>query len=444
MVAVDIVTKVPVDIATARVYEHGWQSWSPTTAYALTDRPRRPATNAIRVMSYRPERDPDEDSFQGEGLLCVQESEDGPAHVFGAAADADPVPSISAVVDADRVVVSADGPVEHVVDDGPDGLRGALARWGDRLAAAAGAVTIRPAPTLWCSWYYYWTQVTEADVLENVDAMDRLELPIDVVQLDDGYQTEIGDWLSLSGRFESLEGLASRIRAAGRQPGIWVAPFLVGERSRTYAEHPDWLVGNGYAGHNWDQDVYALDATHPGANAYLREVFATLHGYGFDFFKIDFIYAGAIEGGRHGGGAAIEAYREGLRTIRAAIGDSYLLGCGAPILPSVGLVDAMRVSPDVAPHYDPLPNDPTGPSQAAAVLTGSGRAWQHGRLWVNDPDCLLARPQMERREDWALHVERHGGLRGSSDRLRDLDQWGLDVTRRLLTAVPPAVPFPLG
>jgi alpha-galactosidase len=32
----------------------------------------------------------------------------------------------------------------------------------------------------------------------------------------------------------------------------------------------------------------------------------------------------------------------------------------------------------------------------------------------------------------AAHVDRYGGLRSGSDRLRDLDAWGLETTRRLL------------
>ena len=78
------------------------------------------------------------------------------------------------------------------------------------------------------------------------------------------------------------------------------------------------------------------------------------------------------------------------------------------------------------------------------MLSGRARAYQHGRWWVNDPDCLVARPAMERREEWAAHVERYGGLRGSSDRLAELDEWGLATTRRLLSSVPPPVPFDPG
>ena len=48
------------------------------------------------------------------------------------------------------------------------------------------------------------------------------------------------------------------------------------------------------------------------------------------------------------------------------------------------------------------------------------------------------------REEWAGHVERYGGLRGSSDRLAALDDWGLATTRRLLSTVLPPTPFGLG
>ena len=92
----------------------------------------------------------------------------------------------------------------------------------------------------------------------------------------------------------------------------------------------------------------------------------------------------------------------------------------------------MRVSPDTGPQYEPNGDDLSQPSQLAAVVTGRARAFQHARFWVNDPDCLIARPVVERREEWARHVERFGGLRGSSDRLASLDEWGLETTRRLL------------
>ncbi|MGW0844575.1 glycoside hydrolase family 36 protein [Streptomyces sp. NPDC002787] len=426
------VTSVPVDPHTARVHEEGWQSWSPSGSYALGDTPYRPTNDNWATVCYRPGRTVPADTFQGEGLLALDPGDGTAVRLWAAAEPTIEVPSIRLVVRDGQAEVSADGPVKEWT--GTD-IQAVLADW----AAGQGVGAPRPAPTVWCSWYEYFTSVTEDDIHENLRAMDTLDLPIDVVQIDDGYQSALGDWLTLSGRFRSRAGIADAIRARGRRAGIWTAPFLVDPSSTLAAEHPQWLVKDSegeplHAGRNWGHDLYVLDTTHPEAAAYLTEVFTALRSEGYDYFKVDFLYAGALEGVRHASLDALTAYREGIALIRSAIGpDAYLLGCGAPILPSIGLFDAMRVSPDTAPHRRPEADDYSQPGQDPAEFTGAGRQWQHGRLWVNDPDCLMARPAVETRERWAAHVEATGGLMASSDRLLSLDTWGVETTRRLLT-----------
>jgi alpha-galactosidase len=434
---------VPVDPERGQVYAHGWQSWSPTTTYPVTGAGHRPVEPAMLTMCYRPGRPAPEVGFQAEGLLAVAPGGGRPVRLFAARDALAAVPTLRAELAGDQLLLSTDDP-DAVVESTVDGpVERALAGWADGFAGHAKAPAPRPAPTAWCSWYQYYTDVTEADLLENLDAIGARDLPVDVVQIDDGWQAGIGDWLTQSSRFRSLPALVGRIRAAGRRAGIWVAPFLVGARSALAAEHPDWLVRDADAGHNWDQDLYALDVTHPGAAGYLREVFGWLRDLGIDYFKIDFCYAGALDGRRAEELPALAAYRHGLALLRDAVGPAaYLLGSGAPILPSVGLVDAMRVSPDIDPALEPAGGDLSRPSQQAATMSTVARAWQHGRFWVNDPDCLLARPAVAQRERWAATVERYGGLRSCSDRIADLDAWGLATTRRLLGSVPPPEPFP--
>lgn len=428
------VASVSVDPANARVHEEGWQSWSPSGAYALGVTPYRPTNDNWATGCYRPGVTVPAGVFQGEGLLALDPGDGSPTRLWAAVDPLGAVPSIRLVVQDGVAEVSADGPVKEWT--GGD-IQSVLGDWADSLDVRAP----RPAPTVWCSWYEYFTAVTEDDIHENLRAMDTLDLPVDVVQIDDGYQKALGDWLTLSGRFRSRAGIADAIRARGRRAGIWTAPFLVDPASDLAAEHPEWLVrdetgGFAHAGRNWGHDLCVLDTTHPEAAAYLTEVFATLRAEGYDYFKVDFLYAGALDGVRHADVDAIEAYRAGIGVIREAIGeDAYLLGCGAPILPSIGLFDAMRVSPDTAPHRRPEADDYSQPGQDPAEFTGAGRQWQHNRLWINDPDCLMARPAVETRERWAAHVEATGGLMASSDRLLSLDQWGVATTRRLLTGV---------
>ncbi|HVQ97107.1 MAG TPA: glycoside hydrolase family 36 protein [Mycobacteriales bacterium] len=444
MTRFDVVAEVPVDAGAARVFEHGWQSWTPTASYRLAERPHRVLDPNWFVVNYRgPDHAPPA-GFHADGLLALDPGDGAPVRIWAAADPTTAVAAIRAELHNGQLRVSADGPVRETVHSGQ--LSAALGAWAGGYGP--GPAEIRPAPTIWCSWYHYFLDVTEADILENLAGLRALDLPVDVVQIDDGYQAELGDWLTLNNRFDSLPGLIGRIRAAGRRAGIWVAPYLVGANSAVARDHPDWLVGSAgggpvSAGHHWNQDLYALDPTHPGAAAWLTEVFGTFARIGIDFFKLDFSYAGALPGRRHEDLPAVAAYRRGLEVIRAAIGPGgYLLGCGAPILPSIGLVDAMRVGPDIAVEYAPRDGDMSAPGQLPAVANGTARAFQHGRWWVNDPDCLIARPAVERRADWAAHVRRYGGLRGSSDRLSELDSWGLETTRRVLAEVPAPTPFP--
>lgn len=446
-----------------QVYEHGWQSWSPSGLYPATATSPRPQS-PLGVYSFRPGATPPPDGFQGEGLLAVVEP-DGATTLVAAARPDRAVPSIRAGVATDGSLrVSADGEVD--VRREPAGLAAAVERWADEVARRAGigtaggsgtiggsgttaGIALREHPPAWGSWYCYWNAVSEDDITRTLADLDRLELDARVVQLDDGYQPAIGDWLSTNDRFGPLAGVADRIRATGRGAGLWTAPFLVGADSTVARDHPDWLVGDLDVDlPNWGVRLRVLDVTHPAAAEHLTTLFATLRGWGFDLHKCDFLYAGAMAGRRHADVDPIEAYREGLRVIRAGIGDdATLLACGAPLLPAVGLVDAMRVSPDVNPVYGPLGDDWSQPGIAPAIADTAARTWQHGRWWAIDPDCVIVRPdEVPDRDEWAAFLAATPGLRVSSDHLHRLDDHGLELTRALLqpaTAAPaPWTPLP--
>jgi alpha-galactosidase len=409
----DVVDEVPVDAASATVYAEGWQSWSPATWSPVTATGEAPAEEWQHLMRLRPGTPVSETALQAEGLLVVDPGTGEPARRYGAS-DLVDVPTLTAQLMGDRLVIRSTGPVETA--SAVDGVT-ALAAYGDGLASAPGG-TLRPPPRVWCSWYRYFEDVTAADVEENLVALDRHGLAVDVVQIDDGWSPGLGEGLVEHERFGSLPALVETIRATGRSAGLWLAPFIVGARTTLAREHPEWLTGP--AGHNWGQELVGLDPTHSGVRELLTGHLERLLALGIDYLKLDFLYAGAL------GGAA--GYRSGLALVREVVGpEVYLVGCGAPLLPSVGIVDAMRVSPDT--FHEGGEDGSTG---LRGLMPMAARAWQQGRLWVNDPDCVVARPSYAERERWAAAARRFGGLRSFSDRIAELDDWGLEAVGSML------------
>lgn len=290
--------------------------------------------------------------------------------------------------------------------------------WADPLAQYAYAVArqmevppLRPAPYGWSSWYTFWDKVSEADVVHNLATAALLAdvLPIQVLQLDQGFEPLWGDWTERNERFpHTLQWLADRIRGSNFTPGLWLGPFTAHPRSRIATAHPDWLLRNRrgrpvsaglFAGSFLAQ---ALDTTHPAVEEYLRELIgAAVREWGYDYLKLDFLYAAALPGKRHNPHLTrAQAYRRALRLIREAAGaETFLVGCGAPLGPSIGLVDVMRIGPDTAPTWEPVfagmrrpfRKDGSMPALRNSLHNVMTRAWMHGRWWHNDPDNLMVR-----------------------------------------------------
>jgi alpha-galactosidase len=171
---------------------------------------------------------------------------------------------------------------------------------------------------------------------------------------------------------------------------------MVSRNSRLFREHPDWLLQNFNgtpfsAGYEWGGETFALDATHPGAAAWLDSVIRTaVNDWGFDYLKLDFLYGGGLPGKRHVDMPREAAYRHALQVMRRAAGDAYLLVCGSPIVPSLGLCDAIRVGPDVNNAWDSrlysyLLYNQTTPGVKNGTRTSVNRLWLKPLVHV-DPD----------------------------------------------------------
>jgi len=268
---------------------------------------------------------------------------------------------------------------------------------GERLGIAPGKTN----PRVWCSWYSLYTAINEPNLYKTFDELD--DLPFDVLQVDDGWQMKIGDWKA-NGKFpKGVSVVAEKIKSKGKQAGLWLAPLIAVQSSQLFKENPAWFLKdlNGRfvsAGFNWAEPLFALDTTHPDVLDWLASLMRQVRNWGFDYLKLDFLYAGALPGVRHANISRELAYRQGLKTVRDAMGeDAYFLACGAPIIPSIGLCDAIRVGPDVANFWESYRDavylyNPTTPGARNAIRTSVNRLWL-SPLMAIDPDVVFFRSQ---------------------------------------------------
>lgn len=221
-------------------------------------------------------------------------------------------------------------------------------------------------PKGWLSWYHFGPWVSADDIRRHGALLAHSpwkDLGYRVVQIDDGWQLAYGDWRPNEKFPDGLAGVAGEMAALGHTTGVWTAPLLVSEGSQLAARAPDgWFVRDPKTGaravdprHVVFGPMHILDGGNPEVRSHLTTLFRGLRSDGIDYFKIDFLYAGAYAG--------TAALRQAVEAIRAGIGeDAYLLGCGAPLLPMLDLVDGCRIGPDTAtPVYDfelgrPRPN----------------------------------------------------------------------------------------
>jgi alpha-galactosidase len=267
----------------------------------------------------------------------------------------------------------------------------------DRLGSAH-----QPKPfIIWCSWYSLYTAIHADQLLKILADLD--DLPFEVFQVDDGWQISIGDWEPNSKFATGMDGLATHIRETGRKAGLWLAPLLVVPSSSLHRQHPDWLLHDEKgklvsAGFNWGEQLHALDTTHPAVLAWLASLMKKVRNWGYDYVKLDFLYAGALPGKRHIDMPREAAYRNCLAVIRSALGDAYFLACGAPVIPSLGLCDGLRVGPDVADYWashrdDNLLMNFATPGTRNAMRTTLNRLWLEP-LVHTDPDVVYFRSRL--------------------------------------------------
>lgn len=404
----------------AQVYRHGWNSWSPSGWRAMDEAPLRIAAAHRRLTA--DDTVWDDPHRHHSSAVTALAAGDGNVLLLGSLGL--DVPRLA--VDRDTVTAWCEGgDAPWFCAYGPE--LEVFARYAELLGEHLGGGTDAPrrrAGNVWCSWYAYYEDIDEATL--HADLAGLAGLPFDVFQIDDGWETVVGDWRPNAKFPSGMADLAGRAAAAGLRPGLWLAPFIARPESEVVREHPEYFLCDESgalvpAGYNWGGPYYALDVTRPDAREYLRGLIETVVGWGYRYLKLDFINAAAITAVRHDPSVGREgAYRQAMQLVREAAGDDvYVLGSGAPVLPSIGVCDGIRVGPDVAPQWtNYATDDPSDATAENALVASVNRLWLKGLVEL-DPDVayfrtranLLTVPQRQLLADLAHAC----GFRATSD-----------------------------
>ena len=249
------------------------------------------------------------------------------------------------------------------------------------------------------SWYNHFENINENIILQNLNAVDYY---FDLFQIDDGYESSVGDWkICNHEKFPNgLKTVVDKIKEKKLMPGIWVAPYVAQEGSRLIKNHPDWLkLVDGKpvkCGSNWG-GFYALDFYNEEVRAYIKDCLLYFKDLGFEFFKLDFLYAVSLPlyEGKNRSMVACEAYR----FLREILGDSIILGNSCNMSPAFGVFDYVRIGPSITSEFDDSwvmrKMHRERNSTKVAIQNTIYRSIFNGKVFMNDPDVFLLRKELK-------------------------------------------------
>lgn len=336
----------------------------------------------------------------------------------------------------------------------PDALDG-LEAFADAIARANG-IKLPAVPSGYCTWYSRpHGGAADEKSMAQLAAFCKKELTrfgFGVLQIDDKWQVSGRDFTTHrpNGPYRSgMKPTADRIRAAGMRAGIWYIPFGWDPKRPAFKDHQDWFVKR--AGSDKLYSVHwagtCLDMTNPAARKFLARCVSRMSKeWGYKYFKIDGLWTGLAAKITYPSPAYrednlgdavfhdpaktnVEAYRSGLALVREAAGkDVYILGCNIAqnmrtLGASFGRVDGMRVGRDIGANWGSI---------IPCVQMGSRLYFLHGRVWHNDPDCLMLRKPLtlDQARAWGSWISISGQLNMVSEWLPGLPADRLDILKR--------------
>lgn len=296
------------------------------------------------------------------------------------------------------------------------------------------------------SWYNHYQNISEDIIKNDFEGIEKLPNKIDVFQIDDGWETFVGDWLDVdTNKFKNgLKPTVDLIHEKGMKAGLWLAPFSAEKKSKLYTEHPDWFVlgkdGKPYeCGGNWSTfcglDIYKIEV-----RQYLKKVFDTIFNvWGFDLVKLDFLYSCCVLNRPDKPRGLIMA--EGMNFLRDLCKDKLILGCGIPVASAFGKVDYCRIGCDVSLSYDDVfymrNMHQERNSTKHTMIDTIYRRQLDKRAFLNDPDVFILRDDnvkltSEEKEKLAIINGLFGSVLFMSDDASKYDETKLNLYKKVI------------
>ncbi len=149
------------------------------------------------------------------------------------------------------------------------------------------------------TWMPFRHDINEDLIKELVDA--AAECGIEEFIIDDGWQTNYGDWGIHPEKFPNgLKPVFDYIKQKGMKPGLWISLAAAEKASIVYQQHPEWLVrksdGSPINLHaDFDQmyewETYSMSMA-TGWKEYIKSVILNLiEDHGLEYIKGDFAVA---------------------------------------------------------------------------------------------------------------------------------------------------------
>lgn len=368
----------------------GWQSWSSSVAVGqLTDklvgmRPYQKSLGGKTVPFFEPgpgrEIIPSQEG-RSYGWVCFRDLKGGENVALGVIPGFDALEGIRFRQEGDSITVSVEKDLEGVLSQRPvvfkiflgsghppkkiPGQERAPGNYADlvlafskELAKQAGEVPLMKDRVIGFSWSAYGPGITQDKVKREITAGAGM---IDTYIIDDGWEEVSGSLTVNKNKFPDLPRLAQEMKDKDIKPGIWVVPFMIKEKGAGKLPR-EWFMRDAQ-GKQLTVQVpmpmprsFGLDVSVPEFREYLAGKFVELARMGFEVFKVDFIAMPFIGKLQNRDKTSVEYYRQVFQEIRQRVRDELgreieLIGCGAPMMESIGLFNGMRMTADSALAY---------------------------------------------------------------------------------------------